>query len=613
MTRRPPRGRGAPHPAGRPGGPVRTYRGGTRGSANLRLRLGFLVITMVVSVFGARLVQLQAVDPYAYAAAATQEGLIEAVLPARRGDILDRHGVPLATSVDGLMLVADPVQTRARAPEIAKWLTLRLSVEYPDVLAALTRPGKRFAYLARRVPSTLALDVLADAGSRGYKGIDVRVDPLRDYPADDVAANVVGFVGSDGRALAGFEQAFDDHLGGTDGSETYEVGGGNRIPLGRNDREPAVDGQDLTTTLDQDLQWVVQRALATAVETSRAESGKVVVMDTRSGEILALADYPTYDASEPADYDKKLRGTRSLNAPYEPGSVEKVLTVGALLNEGEVTPYTRIEVPPTATVQGEVIHDWFDHGTLDWTLTGVLARSSNIGTVMASKKISPRRLHRYLTRFGLGTPSGVGVVGESAGLLPDGSTWTSLSRATIAFGQGLAVNAVQMAAAINTVANRGVYVSPSLVRGEATTDTGSRVGSGAATTRRVLVPRAARQLSMMMERVVDEEVGVAPLAAVPGYRVAGKTGTAQVVDADCACYLEDRYVVSFAGFAPADDPRFTVYVVLDKPAVAGGGGSLAGPVFSTVMGEVLRRYSIAPTGTRPSGLPVCGSRRDGGC
>jgi len=577
-------------------------RTSSRGSAHLRLRLGFIVIAMVISLFGARLVQLQGLDPHAYAAAAAAEGMVEAVLPAKRGAILDRDGVPLASSIDGLMVVADPAQTRDRAAEIAKFLSTRLHIDYFDAKAALSKTGTRFAYVARRVPSTLAMDVVAQAKALGYKGIDTRTDPVRDYPAHDVAANLIGFMGGVGQPLAGFELNFNTMLAGTDGSEKYEVGAGNRLPLGESTTVAPQDGRDLHTTIDRDVQWYVQRVLRQTVVGARGDSGEAVVMDSRTGELVAVADYPTFDADNPLVSPKEDLGSRAFSDVYEPGSVEKVLTMSSLIDAGKVTPHTKITVPPLAHVLGIPIKDWFPHDTLHLTLAGVLAKSSNIGTVLAAEKFTPKQLHDYLVKFGLGKPTGVGVAGESAGLLPAASLWSILSRATIAFGQGVSVNAVQMTAAINTVANGGVYVSPSLIQGSAATDSGEVVGTDTTATHRVISAEAAHQTEMMMERVLDPEEGVAPGAAIPGYRVAGKTGTAQRVDPTCGCYR--GFTVSFAGFAPADDPRFTVYVVVQNPKDGGGGGSTAGPAFQKIMSHLLRRYGIEPTGTAPSRLPV---------
>jgi cell division protein FtsI (penicillin-binding protein 3) len=557
---------------------------------------------MVLSVFGARLVQLQGVDPGSYAAMAAEQGTVTLSLPAERGDILDRNGRPLADSVDGEMVVADPQLTRAKAPELAKFLSSRLDIDYFATLKALREKGKRFAYVARRVPASKAEDVVAAARAAGYDGLDTRHDPVRDYPAGDVAANLVGFMGTD-EPLAGFERNFNDELAGTDGKERYAVGDGVRIPLGNATITKPVNGQDLHTTIDLDLQWYVQRVLRQTREDARADSAFAVVMDSRTGEVLALADDPTYDARNPATADKAELVSRAMSDVYEPGSVEKVLTLSSLIDAGKVTDRTRLTVPPSLQSGDRVIHDWFTHPTLHMTLAGVIAQSSNIGTVLASRHFEQGQLRDYLTEFGLGQKTDVGVAGESQGILPDPSIWTSMTQDRIAFGQSLSVNGLQMAAAVNTIANGGVRVSPSLIRGRAVTDDGQVVGTDTTTTRRVVSKRAAHQMTMMMERVVDPDVGVAPAAQVPGYVVAGKTGTAQRVGPECGCY-DGTFTVSFAGFAPADKPRFTIYVVVQNPRNGGGGGSVGGPAFSKIMSYTLRRYGVPPTGATPSQLPT---------
>jgi cell division protein FtsI (penicillin-binding protein 3) len=578
-------------------------RGTLRGSPQPRLRFGFLVIAMVLSVFGARLVQLQGVDPNAYAAMAAAEGTVTLDLPAERGDILDRNGRPLADSVDGEMVVADPQFTREKARELAKFLASRLDIDYFETLKALRLKDKRFSYIARRVPASKAQSVVAEAEAAGYEGLDTRHDPVRDYPAGDVGANLVGFMGTD-EALAGLESNFDEHLAGADGSERYAVGVGNsRIPLGHATIEPPVDGRDLQTTIDLDLQWYTQRILRQTVEDARADSGFAVVMDTKTGEVLALADHPTFDARTPQASPAKDRVSRAMTDVYEPGSVEKVLTLSALIDAGKATARTRVTVPSSLPSGDRVIHDWFGHGTLRLTLAGVLAQSSNIGTVLAARNFETGQLRDYLSKFGLGQKTGVGVAGETQGILPDPSIWTSMTQDRIAFGQSLSVNALQMAAAVNTVANGGVRVSPSLIRGTAVTDDGLAVGTDTAKTERIISKSAARQTALMMERVVDPEAGVAPSAQVPGYRVAGKTGTAQRVGPVCGCY-NNTFTVSFAGFAPADKPRFTVYVVVQVPRNGGGGGSVAGPAFSKIMSYALRRFGVPPTGSAPSQLPT---------
>ncbi|THI96423.1 penicillin-binding protein 2 [Nocardioides sp.] len=580
------------------------------------MHIGFLVIAMVLSVFAARLVQLQGIDPKSYAQMAAAEGSERVTLPATRGEILDRNGEPLAESVDGRMIVADPALTAKLAPELATFLSDRLGVDYFETLERLRIEGSRFQYVARQVPASKAEKVVADAAEkfkddedRPFAGLFTERDPLRIYPNADVAANVLGFLGTpkdDGtaQALAGLEDSFDRYLSGKDGEARYEVGAGNQIPLGDNTVTPAVDGRDLRTTIDRDLQWYTQSVLQQTVERSGGESGIAVIMDSRTGDILSLADYPTYDASDPYEFkDETLYKSAALTDVYEPGSVEKVLTISSLVDAGLAFKEQRFRVPGKLHRQDRPIGDYWDHGTIRLTLAGVLAKSSNVGTVLAADQFRRGQLRKYLTRFGLGQRTGLGLGGETKGILPGGADWTSQVEDRIAFGQSLSVNAIQMIAAVNTIANGGVRVDPSLIQGKALTDDGATVGSEAATSRRVISEEAARETMLMMERVVDPDAGVAPRAAVPGYRVAGKTGTAQRVGDTCACY-DGSTSVSFAGFAPADDPRFTIYVVVHDPRRGSGGGSVAGPAFSKLMSYTLRRYGVPPTGERPNQTPV---------
>ena len=576
----------------------------TRGSTTIRLRIGFVLIAMVLSVFGVRLLQLQAIDADEYAAMAAAEGTREIVVPATRGSILDRNGMPLAQSVDGMMLIANPQLTTADAPAIARLLSAKLGLDYFDTLGRLRESDSQFQYLARRVPASQARAVATALDSAGYTGVDVSRDPVRSYPATDVAANLLGFLGSDGTPLAGVERAFNDYLSGSDGSATYAVSSeGQRIPLGTSETITPVNGRNLRLTIDRDVQWYTQRVLAQAVEGSGGESGVAVVMDSRSGELLALADYPTFDANEATEAPKADLGTRSLFDVYEPGSVQKVLTAAALLDAGKVTPTTRISVPGQLPRQDRVIGDYWDHGRLRLTLTGVIAKSSNIGTVLAADQFEPEEFHEYLRSFGLGQRQNLGIPGESAGILPGADEWSALRQATISFGQGISVNAVQMAAAVNAVANGGLRIPPTLIKGVAPTDGGQEVGSARVTGEQVISERAAELTARMMESVTDPDEGTAPLAGIDGYRVAGKTGTAQRVGEDCGCY-DGTVTVSFAGFAPADDPRFLTYVVVHSPSNGGGGGTIGGPAFKKIMSFLLQKYAVPPTGRTSKQFPL---------
>ncbi|WP_249410991.1 peptidoglycan D,D-transpeptidase FtsI family protein [Nocardioides faecalis] len=586
-----------------------------RGAPHRRLQIGFLLIAIVLSVFAGRLIQLQGLDPKAYAQMAAAEGSQVVTLPARRGEILDRNGEALAESVDGRMVIADPAVTAKVAPELATFLAQELGVDYFETLARLRVEGSRYQYVARQVPASKAEKVVADAkerfaeDDRPFVGLATERDPVRVYPNRDVAANVIGFLAENGEkgakaaivGRAGLEDAFDTFLSGKDGEARYDMGAGNRIPLGENTMTPAVDGKDLRTTIDRDLQFYAQRVLQQTVERSDGESGIAVIMDSRTGQLLALADYPTYDVSDPYEYPKERYTSSALTDVFEPGSVGKVLTISSLVDAGLAFKEQKLKVPGRLNRQDRPIGDYWDHGTLRLTLAGVMAKSSNVGTVLAADQFKRGQLRSYLLAFGLGSQTGVGLGGESKGIVPQGAAWTSQVGDRVAFGQSLSVNAVQMTAAVNTIANGGVRVDPSLVTGSALTDEGRTVGSDSARTRRVISEAAATETMLMMERVLDPEEGVAPRAAVPGYRVAGKTGTAQRV-------VDGRYdgstSVSFAGFAPADDPRFTIYVVVHAPRSGSGGGSVAGPAFSKLMSYTLRRYGVPPTGAKPNQTPV---------
>jgi cell division protein FtsI (penicillin-binding protein 3) len=326
-------------------------------------------------------------------------------------------------------------------------------------------------------------------------------------------------------------------------------------------------------------------------------------MDSHTGQLLALADYPSFDANNPATTPVADLGSRAVRDVYEPGSVEKVLTASSLIDAGKVTPGTKIVVPPELPVGDHVIHDYFVHPKLRLTLTGVIAKSSNIGTVLAASQFTHKQLYTYLRRFGLGRSTDLGLPGESAGILPNWRNWSQINQDTIAFGQGVSVSAVQMTAAVNAIANGGVLVTPSLIKGEATTNSGQHVGSALSTRRRVVSEKAAGETARMMEMVTDPTEGTAPDAAIQGYRVAGKTGTAQRVGAKCGCY-DGTFTVSFAGFAPADKPRFTVYVMVQNPKNGGGGGSIGGPAFHKIMTYLLQKYGVPPTGSKPPKTPL---------
>jgi cell division protein FtsI (penicillin-binding protein 3) len=549
----------------------------------------------VLSLLGARLVQIQALDAPAYAASAEQARLVTVALPSERGTITDSDGVPLATSVEARNVTVD--QTLVVDPRAsAKKLATVLDVPEATLRERLTG-DRRFVYVAKGIDP----DTWNDVKGLSVPGVFSERTSERVYPGGELAANVLGFVGAEGAGLGGLELGLDEQLAGRAGSATYETGaGGRQIPTGTDVRTAAVPGQDVVTTLDRDIQWVAQRAIADKVREARAESGTVVVMDPRSGAILALATAPSFDPGDPDGSPARDRGNRALTEIYEPGSTSKVMTAAAVIEEGKADARSRFTVPSGLLRGGKVFRDHTPHGTLQLTLNGVMAKSSNIGTIQAAERIGPQRLHDYLKRFGIAEPTGLGFPGESRGILADVDEWSGTSFPTIAFGQGLSLNTVQATSVFATLANDGVRVQPRLVEAFVDQD-GQRTRADRGERVRVVSKQTATTVRRMLESVVSDQ-GTAPMAGVPGYRVAGKTGTAQRVDPTCGCYR--GYTASFIGMAPADKPELVVSVTLQDPKRGHYGGMLGGPVFQRVMSFALQDQRIPPTGTRVPSVPV---------
>lgn len=564
-----------------------------------------MLLAVVLSLFAGRLVQLQGLDARTYATEAEQGRLRTAVLPAVRGAITDRNGVALATTVDAVNITADQTLVAEHSDPVATAQVLAPVLGIAaDTLAARLTGDQRFVYVAKKVPprtwrAVRELD-LPDEAVEGLPGIFGEKTSKRVYPAGSTGANLVGFVGADGKGLGGLEYALDDVLAGRDGTATYELSaGGRRLPSGVDSEREAVPGRDVRLTIDRDIQYVAQKAVAKAVRATGSESGSVIVLEPSTGELLAVATAPTFDANKPGASRPADRGNRPLTEPYEPGSTGKVLTAAALIEEGVVSPSTPITVPNRLSRAGKSFKDWEDHPTQHLTYTGTLAKSSNIGTIRAAERLgSLKKLHPYLEKFGIGQPTGLGLPGESAGALLHPSSWSATSGYTMSFGQGYSVNTVQMASAIGAIANDGVRLTPQLVR-QTTTADGAVTPSAEPEKTRVVSATTAETVRLMME-TVTRKGGTATPAAIPGYRVGGKTGTAQRYKPSCGCY--SGYTMSFIGMAPVDDPGLVVAVTLQAPRSAIGGGYNAGPVFKQVASFALERLRIPPTGTRPPGL-----------
>lgn len=558
-----------------------------------------LVLTLLVG----RLVQVQGLEASGYAAVAQNERLRTVAIPAIRGTIADRDGDVLARSVEARTVTADPTLI-ADPAQYAHLLSPLLNVDEQTLRARLGDRPRRYVILARDIDPTVwrSVQAVVDPGTgKVLKGIFSEPQARRVYPADSLAANVLGFLDRNGTGMGGIEREFDAILAGKDGTQTYERDNhGGRIATVGGDLVSPVPGEDLQLTIDRDIQWTAQQAIAAKVREAGAESGTVIVQDVHTGEILAMATAPTFDPNDPGQGADANRGNRALSQIYEPGSIGKAITMSALLEEGAATPTTKLKVPGGLRRAGHTVHDDVGHGLWKLTLAGVLAKSSNIGTVLASEQITGSTLYKYMKLFGIATPTGLDFPGESRGILADPKTWPGTQKYTIPFGQGYAVNSVQIASAYQAIANAGVRIAPRLVKSW-TDGEGRRHYPTPSATTKVVSAKTAEQVSRMLEQVVQPG-GTAPKVKVPGYRIAGKTGTAQYADPKCGCYR--GYTASFAGFAPAEDPQIVVSVTLQRPVNGHFGGTLGGPVFADVMAFALQSRGVRPSESRPARLPI---------
>jgi cell division protein FtsI (penicillin-binding protein 3) len=558
------------------------------------------MVVGVFSVFGVRLFQIQGLDASAYAAKAIEDGTAKSTVPAPRGAILDRNGAELASSVDGLTLTADPKMTAANAPQIARILREKLGnrIDYFDTIDKLRTPGSRFVYLVRDVPAWTAKKTLADISKAGMTGVFSQKETLRTYPGGKLAANLLGYVNGAGTGVAGIEAQYDKTLRGTDGASTYEIdpNTGVRIPMADSTVTKMVPGRDVKTTIDRDLQWYADQRLADAVRQSSSDWGLAITMDTKTCQIVQMSQAPTFNADNETGMTDANTVSRGVQNVYEPGSVMKTVTMAALADQGKIASDTPIVVPSGMDIDKFHIGDYWQHGVLHLTAAGVIAKSSNLGTIVASQQMSNSVMYNYFRKFGFGQKSGVNLPGESDGILKNGKDWTKANHATIAFGQGISVTAMQMVRAVGAIANAGKMCEPSVV--SSTTDAdGKEIKIPGKTAKRVVSKDAAATVTRMMEAVTAPD-GTAPAAAIKGYRVAGKTGTAWRVNPVTGRYVRGQNTVSFMGFAPADNPRFLTYIVLDKPYSNAGGGSTAAPVFHDIMSMALERFGVAPTGSK---------------
>ncbi len=567
-----------------------------------RIRKIVAIAIVIFLLFGLRLIEIQAIRAKGYVERADNELSKSATLLAPRGAIYDINGVELAQSISAINIAVD--QTVVNDPINTVMVVAPILGMNPAELLPILTGQKRYVLIAKDVQPSVWREVNNAINSYNTRVVKTKSDLnkriggfvpersyIRDYPSGKLTASLIGVVNDQGVGSGGLESSLNSILSGTNGKYIYANGRGNIIPGSEEIRVEAKSGTSIRLTIDRDVQWVAQNAISQAVASSKAKSGTVIVMNPKTGEILAQASAPTFDPNVPSTITVDKLHNPSVQEVYEPGSTGKVITVAAAMEEGLITPETVFSIPYSMKVSDGVFRDHEKHPTQRLTTTGLLAVSSNTGSIQIGQKLGKDNLYKYLTKFGIGQSTNSKLPGESAGILHPVKNWSGTSLPTISFGQGYSLTAMQATSVFATIANNGVRVKPSILAG-VVDESGKYTPAGANESIRVLSEQTAINMRAMMENVVSKN-GTAPSAAIAGYRVAGKTGTAERYNTVCKCY--SGYTASFIGFAPADHPKYVVSVTIQDPKGMHWGGVLAGPVFKKVMGFVLQNQRISPT------------------
>jgi cell division protein FtsI (penicillin-binding protein 3) len=585
----------------RAGAPDRLRRTGQEVGVR-RIRWLLLVYGLLFLVTFGTLVNIQVINAPDYADRSVRQRARTVELVATRGRLYDREGDVLATSVQSATIYADPrayrptetpdgqaVPPAASAGDVAAELAPLLGADAATLTERLERDA-HFVYVARQ----LDWEVGQQIRELELPGIGILNEPRRVYPAGGLAGQIVGFTGIDGEGLQGLESHYDQILRGRPGMLAFEQApGGLDIASGARELVPPDAGTDLVLTLDREIQHAAERAAADAVEEFNARGASVLVLEVGTGDVLAMASVPTYDPNQRTEADRANWRNRAVTDVFEPGSTQKALTVAAAIEEGLVSGSTTMPVETGIRVGGKTFTDAYSHPTEVWSVQEIMERSSNVGTIKIAQELGAERLDHYLREFGYGRATGVGFPGEGAGLLMPTAQWWATSLPTIAIGQGVAVTLVQLANSYATLANDGVSVQPRIVRGTVGED-GRLTPAAAPTTREVVSPETAREVRAMLEAAVIGEHGTGARAAVPGYTVAGKTGTARKPSEGARGY-SGEYIATFVGFAPVEAPQLVVAVMVDEPRPFYG-GVVAAPVFSEVMQSALTARRVVPDG-----------------
>ena len=586
--------------------------GGTSGFA-FRHKVGNVVIVLVLLAAAVQLFVLQGPRAAGLRAEAAGQLKVTEVQKAVRGSLVDRNLAKLAYTIEARALTFQPLRIRqqltdakakvATAPDPDKRLgeiavgVAGLLGNKPDAQTLSKKiTGKdSFVYLARAVDPAIA-----EAITKKYPEVGAERQDIRQYPGGSLAANIVGGIGWDGHGLLGLEDSFDAKLSGTDGSVTYDRGSdGVVIPGSYRDRHDAMNGATIQLTLDDDIQYYVQQQVQQAKDMSGAHDVSAVVLDAKTGEILAMSNDNTFDPSQDISrQDDKQMGNLAVSSPYEPGSVNKIVTAASVIEFGLSNPDEVLQVPGTYNMGGVTIHDAWGHGTDPYTTTGVFGKSSNIGTLMLAQRVGPERFADMLKKFGLGQRTGSGLPGESSGLVPPIDQWSGSSFANLPIGQGLSMTLLQMAGMYQAIANDGVRIPPRIVKSITTPD-GHRQEQPAPAGIEVVSPETAKTVRNMFRSITQRDPrgtqqGTGWPAAVDGYQIAGKTGTAQQINPACGCYYDDHYWITFAGMAPSDDPRYIVGIMANNPQrnPDGSPGHSMAPLFHNIAAWLLQRENV---------------------
>jgi cell division protein FtsI (penicillin-binding protein 3) len=574
--------------------------------SNRRLALGRLFMVALLVVAGLKLVVIQTVQSGQLSAEADKQRITRLPLPAERGSVLDRSGVPMAFSVAAKALVANPFlisrdqgpNALARKTEIALGVSALTGVDANALFASLNT-DKHYVVLVPLVEPSVARAV-----RDRFPEIGDETRESRQYPGGALAANVIGAASwdVDGRRLkgiVGLEASRESTLGGIPGFRVVDTAEGSStvIPGSERTEQAPVPGSDLQLTLDADLQYAVQQQLSDYVALHGAKGGSAVVLDAQTAEVRALANSNTFDPRNISGSSPQSMGNPAVTSPFEPGSVNKIVTMAAALEYHVSDPMASRDVPDSLQVADRVVHDAWNHPTQRFTLTGILAKSSNVGTLLTARDVGPDRFADMLTRMGLGTRTGVGLPGESAGRVPPRAKWSGSTFGNLPIGQGLSMTVLQLAGMYQSVANDGLRVPPRIIAATIGPD-GARHAEPRPDPVRVVSPETARQLREMLTAVTQggkgDQRGTGSDAAVEGYRVAGKTGTAQQVNAACGCYSDSKYWITFAGIFPAQQPRYVVAIMLDAPTR----GQNAAGLFHTIASTLAQRDRV-PVSTDP--------------